>query len=464
MKENIAKTATFGSAIGMVLATAGSAVGLGNIWRFPTMTGENGGAAFIFIYMICNVIIGLVGMLAEFIVGRNGGSNPFDSFAKAGMEREEGKTVAKGRWWASMGVVGSVATALILSFYSVVAGWCIYYLNKAVDNEVLGTSEEIVSTFTQLTSTDGVVMCVTISLVFILITFLIVARGVEKGIEKASKLMMPLLFLLLIVLCIVSCMLPGAVEGLKYLFFPDISKITWKTVYEAMSHSFFSLSLGIACLATYASYMKKEVNLMKATVQIACIDIGVALLAGVMIFPAAFSVGINPDSGPSLIFLTLPNVFTQAFSPTVGYVISILFYFLLTLAALTSTISMLEVGTIVIEQKLKVSRFWAATTVGVFCMVMGSICAISIAHPEVGLAGSSFFDNCDYITAKFMMPLGGLATCILVGWVMPKTTVIKELTSNNRYHWSSAAIATFLFLVRFVCPICIGVIFIGQLI
>lgn len=458
------KTATFATTIGMILATAGSAVGLGNIWRFPTMTGENGGAAFIFIYMIFNVVIGLVGMMAEFIVGRSGGANSVTAYAKAGRELADGKVRKYGELWGIFGALGGLGTALILSFYSVIAGWCVYYLYKALKGEVLGSPEEIEATFGALVSTDYSWICCLLAILFTASTYFIVARGIEKGIEKASKLMVPLLFILLIILSVASCMLPGAGKGLEFLLMPDISKVTWKTVYEAMSHSFFSLSLGIACLCTYASYMKKDINLAKAAVQIACIDIGVAIIAGFMIFPAAFSVGVSPDSGPSLIFLTLPNVFTNAFPSTIGYCIAVLFYFLLVLAALTSTISMLEVGTVVIEQKLRLSRSVAAAIVTLFCCVMGSLCSLSFAYPEIGLAGTTFFDNCDYITAKFMLPIGGFFTAILVGWLMPKEKVINELASHGTVNVKPLHVNIFFFLLRFVCPICVAVIFIGQLI
>ena len=457
------KAVTFASTLGMILATAGSAVGLGNIWRFPTMTGENGGAAFILIYMVFNILIGFVGMVGEFSVGRHGACDSVHAYIKAGGVREDGTPRKGGRWWGLFGIMGGLCTALIMSFYSVVAGWCVYYLYLALGNGVLGTPEHIQATFGNLVGEEGIMNCCVLSIIFIACTYLIVARGVQKGIERASKLMVPILFVLLIVLGIAACSLPGAVKGLEFLFMPDLSKVTLKTVFEALSHSFFSLSLGAACLCTYASYMKKDVNLPKAALQIACIDVGVAILAGIMIFPAAFSVGVSPDSGPSLIFLTLPNVFTQAFHGTLGYIISVLFYFLLVLAALTSTISMLEVGTVSIEKRFSISRAKAAGIETLFCMVVGTLCALSFTHPEIGLAGQTFFDNCDYITAKFMMPIAGFFTCVLVGWVMPKAWVVKQLTSEGRFPWAQGWIATFFFLMRYVCPLLIAVIFIGSL-
>ena len=464
MSTSTIKKATFASTIGMILATAGSAVGLGNIWRFPTMTGENGGAAFIMIYMIFNVLIGFVGMVAEFTVGRHSGLNPVRAYIQAGGEKEDGTMRKHSNLWGIMGIVGALCTSLVLSFYSVVAGWCIYYLFLAFDDMVLGTPDFVSNTFGRLIGQDGIYTCCSISVIFILLTFFIVERGVQKGIERASKIMVPGLFVLLIILGIASCSLPGASAGLEYLFMPDLSKVTWHTVFEAMSHSFFSLSLGTACLCTYASYMKHETNLAKSALEIACIDVGVAIMAGIMIFPAAFSVGVQPDSGPSLIFITLPNVFTQAFPHTIAYVISILFYALLVLAALTSTISMLEIGTVVMEQELHLTRRMAALIETLFCCIVGGLCALSFAHPEIGIAGKTLFDNCDYITAKFFMPLGGMVTCILVGWIMSRESVMAQLTNYFRLQIKPWVITLFYFLVRFVCPILIGIIFILNLV
>ncbi|MBQ1797082.1 MAG: sodium-dependent transporter, partial [Prevotella sp.] len=251
--------------------------------------------------------------------------------------------------------------------------------------------------------------------------------------------------------------------GLEFLFKPDFSKVTMHTFYEAMSMAFFSLSLGTACLVTYASYFRKDSNIGKFALQISIIDVVVAILAGITIFPAAFSVGVEPDAGPSLIFLTIPNVFTQAFSPTAGYYLSILFYFLLVLAALTSTISMHEIGTSLLSQEMKTSRTVAGTLVTIFCCIMGTLCALSFSHPNIGVMGSTLFDNLDSVTSKVFMPIGAFATCMLVGWVMSRKTVMRQLTSNNRYAWSHPTLRTFFFLVKFVCPILIGIIFVVNI-
>ena len=444
---------TFATQLGSILATAGCAVGLGNIWRFPTVAGQNGGAAFIFIYIFFNVALGLICMMTEFIVGRNGACNPFRAYIKAG----------RNSAWGLMGIMSVICSVLILSFYCVVSGWCTYYLYLALKGGVLGSVTHIQETFRELTSADGIFVCCSLSVLFIVLTHIIVVQGVQKGIEKAAKYMVPLLQVLLVLLGIAACSLPNSWSGIEFLFKPDFSKVTAKTFYEAMSMSFFSLSLGTACLVTYASYFSKQANIIKSAAQISLIDICVAILAGVMIFPAAFSVGIQPDAGPSLIFLTLPNVFTTAFSTTVGYVVSILFYALLVLAALTSTISLHEIGTSLISQEMHTSRVKSGMVITVICSFLSILCALSFVHPEIGVMGQTLFDNFDSVTSKVFMPVGAFFTSLLVGWVMSRRTVMKQLTSNARYHWSKGMIKLFFVFVRFVCPVFILIIFIVNL-
>ena len=311
--------AKFGSRIGMILATAGSAVGLGNIWRFPTTVGENGGAALILIYIVFTIILGLPGMLSEFIVGRNGKANACQAYKEAVSTLPP----AGRKLGFCVGLLGMLCGSLILGFYSVVAGWCIYYFVQAVLDNVLGSPEHINKGFSSLTESAWIPSF--LAVIFLLLTHFIIIRGVRGGIERASKIMMPLLFILLTALIIASCTLPNAYSGIAFLFHPDFSKLTSQVLFEALGQAFFSLSLGTACLCTYASYFQEDVNLIKASAQIAGIDCAIAIMAGLVIFPAAFSVGIQPDAGPSLIFLTLPNVFEAAFPHPVAYIISILF-------------------------------------------------------------------------------------------------------------------------------------------
>lgn len=443
----------FSSKIGVILATAGSAVGLGNIWRFPFMTGENGGAAFVLIYFVCILLLGLPGMLNEFIIGRRSASNA----ARAYMAISNGN-----RFFGWLGYLGAFTSMIILGFYSVVAGWCLQYLYASIVGELNGDSQFAQNYFAEFS--QSTFLPIILAVVFIILTHLIVVKGIKNGIEKASKILMPLLFILLIVLAIASCSLPGAVAGIEFLFKPDFSKVTSDVFLDALGQAFFSLSLGTACLCTYASYFSKKTNLVKSATQIALIDSFVAILAGLMIFPAAFAVGVRPDSGPSLIFITLPAVFQEAFAsiPTLGYVISILFYLLLVLAALTSTISMHEIGTALFHEELKLSRNKGAWIETIVCCVIAILCALSCgAAPALQLFDMKFIDFCDFITAKFFMPAAAFFTCFLLGWVVPKKVAKEELTNNGKLKGTIFPI--YLFLIRYVVPLCIFAIFLKEM-
>ena len=446
------KRGHFGSRMGIILATAGSAVGLGNIWRFPFMTGMNGGAAFILIYFLCVVILGIPGMVAEFVVGRYSASNAARAYNKLA-----GRTP-----WRVIGYLGVVTSMIILGFYAVVAGWCLQYLLASAVGHLNGDPDYVLAYFKEFSSNQW--KPVLWAVAFIVITHLVVARGVRDGIEKASKLLMPTLFVLLLVLIVASCMLPGAMKGVEFLFKPDFSKVTHSVFLEALGQAFFSLSLGTACLCTYASYFSKETRLVGSAVQIALIDSLIAILAGLMIFPAAFSVGVAPDSGPSLIFITLPNVFHEAFGamPMAGYVISILFYALLALAALTSTISMHEIGTAFFHEELHISRNAGAWIVTVCCSVVAVFCSLSqgvLANAKV--AGMDILNACDALTAQILLPLGALLTCLFVGWYIPQKVVRDQVTNWGAL--SATIYQVFLFFVRFVCPICIVAVFLHQI-
>lgn len=443
----------FGSKLGVILATAGSAVGLGNIWRFPYMTGQNGGAAFIFIYLLCVLLLGLPGMLGEFIIGRHSAANAARSYRKLSKN---------GKFFGFVGYMGVFTSMIILGFYSVVAGWCLQYLYASLIGEIQGDATFVKSYFQSFSS--SAVAPMVLSVAFILLTHTVVVKGVRNGIEKASKILMPLLFLLLIVIVIASCSLPGAGAGIEFLLKPDFSKVDQNVMLEALGQAFFSLSLGTACLCTYASYFSRQTNLLKSASQIVLIDTLIAILAGLMIFPAAFSVGVQPDSGPSLIFITLPNVFQQAFAsmPVVGYVISVLFYALLVLAALTSTISMHEIGTAFFYEELHISRQKGAWIETVACCVIGVLCALSCgAVPELACFDLSFLDCCDHITSQLLMPLGSFLTCIFLGWFVPRKLVRDEFTNWGTLRGSLFGV--YLFMVRFVCPLCILIIFLHQL-
>ena len=441
----------FGSKLGIVLATAGSAVGLGNVWRFPYMTGENGGAAFILVYLACIVLLGIPGMLSEFIVGRHAQANAARAYDK----------LSGGRPWRLVGYLGIVTATIILGFYAVVAGWCLQYLFASVLGHVNGDAEYVKNYFVSFSSDP--LRPVLWGVGFVLITHLVVVRGVRAGIERASKWLMPILFVLLVVLVVASCMLPGAVNGVRFLLMPDFSKLSSSVLLEALGQAFFSLSLGTACLCTYASYFSRSTNLLQSAAQIALLDTMIAILSGLVIFPAAASVGVSPDSGPSLIFITLPNVFQQAFGsmPAVGYVVSIMFYALLVFAALTSTISMHEIGTAFFTEELRLPRLRSAWIITVAASVICVFCALSVGAADISVMGQSLMEFFDMLTANVMMPLGAVLSCLFVGWYVPRMVVFEEFTNGGTI--GKRIFGVFIFAVRYVCPVCIALIFLHQL-
>ncbi len=442
----------FKSKIGIILATAGSAVGLGNIWRFPYMTGQNGGAAFVLVYLLCILLLGLPGMVSEFIVGRHSASNAAKAY----------KSLSNGKPWKLIGYVGIFTSMIILGFYAVVAGWCLQYLYASIIGEIQGDAIFVQNYFQNFSS--SIFLPIVWALVFILLTHIVIVKGIQNGIEKASKVMMPILFILLIIIVIASCSLPGSIKGIVFLLKPDFSKVTQNVFLDALGQAFFSLSLGTACLCTYASYFSKKTDLFKSASQIAAIDTIIAILAGLMIFPAAFSVGIEPDSGASLIFITLPNVFQQAFQniPTIGYIISILFYSLLVLAALTSTISMHEIATAFFHEEFQKSRRNSAWITTIVCCAIAILCALSCgAVPQLSLLGKSFLDCCDFLTAKILLPMGSFFTCLLLGWYVPKNLVKNEFTNDGTT--KTKLFNIYLFMIRFISPICILSIFLHEL-
>ena len=441
---------SFATKFGAVLATAGSAVGLGNVWRFPYMTGQDGGAAFILVYIVCVLMLGIPGMISEFIIGRHAGSNAARAYRR----------LAAGKAWMAVGVMGVLTSMIILGFYAVVAGWCLQYLYAAIAGQLSGDAAYVARYFDDFTRNPVLPAFWTVA--FIAITHFVVVHGIRSGIEKVSNLLMPTLFVLLLVLVGASCMLPGAWKGVDFLLNPDFSKVSGSVFLDALGQAFFSLSLGTACLCTYASYFSRSANLTKSACQIAFIDMIVAILAGLMIFPAAFSVGIRPDSGPSLIFITLPNVFREAFAaiPAVGYVIAVLFYLLLALAALTSTISMHEIGTAFFHEELHCSRRTGAAIETAACCIIGILCALSCGACDIQVFGRSLLDFCDFLTAQILMPVGAFMTSLLVGWFVPQRIVRSEF--SNRGTLASRLYGAWLFAVRLVCPTCIVAIFLHQ--
>jgi NSS family neurotransmitter:Na+ symporter len=460
----MAERANFGTKLGIILATAGSAVGLGNVWRFPYMTGQNGGAAFILIYIACVFILGIPCMLNEFIIGRRAQANTARSYAR----------LANGTPWRLIGLFGVFTGFLITGYYVVVSGWCLQYIYASAAGHLTGDTDYVKTYFETFSSHPW--KPIMWMLIFMLICHFIISRGVEKGIEKGSKMMMPLLFILLVVIAVASCMLPGAGKGISFLFNPDFSKVDSNVLLGGLGQAFYSLSVGMGCLCTYASYFKKDTHLTKSAVQIVSIDSLIAILAGLMIFPAFFAIYPNAHElmsdpslssqycGPGLVFITLPSVFQQAFSgvPFLGEAVALLFYALLSLAALTSLMSLHEVSTAFFHEELKISRRWGATLVTILCAVIGVFCSLSFGDGRewLMLGGKSLFNWFDFLTGQIFLPTGGLLTCLFLGWYVPKHIVKDEFTNGGTLRGRFFGI--YLFAVRYVCPICILLVFLHQ--
>ena len=443
--------AKFGSKMGVILATAGSAIGLGNVWRFPYMAGENGGAAFIVFYILCVVILGLPCMVSEFIIGRHAQANTARAYNK----------ISSSKIWTAVGCLSVLTGFLITSYYAVVSGWCLQYIYASLMGHLDGDPEYFKQYFASFSTNP--VKPIVWTVVILGITHLVIQHGVRDGIEKASKMLMPTLFILLLVLVVSSCLLPNAIAGIEFLFKPDFSKVTPDVLLSALGQAFYSMSIGMGCLCTYASYFSRHTNLLKSAVQIGVIDTFVAILAGLMIFPAAFSVGVSPDSGPSLIFITLPNVFQQAFAgmPVVGYVISLAFYALLSLAALTSLISLHEVSTAFFHEELRIGRKKAALIVTLSCSVLGAFCSLSLGGYEVmSFLGKTLFDIFDFVTGQVFLPICGFLTCLMVGWYLPHKLVRDEFTNWGTLRGSLFHV--YIFAIKYLCPACILIIFLHQ--
>ena len=447
----MSERANFKNTLGVILATAGSAVGLGNVWRFPYMTGQNGGASYIVIYILCVLLLGIPCMISEFIIGRHSASNTARAYNKMG-----------NRWWGIIGMLSVSTGFLITCYYVIVSGWCLQYMYATVLGELHGDAAYFISYFSDFSSNPWKPLLWVA--VFMGITHWVIIHGVRGGIERASKVLMPALFILLLVIVVASCMLPGAERGISFLLKPDFSKIDGSVCLNAMGQSFYSLSIGMGCICTYASYYSRRTNLSQSAIQISVIDCLVAILAGLMIFPAAFSVGVQPDSGPSLIYITLPNVFQQAFSavPFVGTIVSFAFYALMSLAALTSMISLHEVSTAFFQEEMHISRKRSATIVSVSTSVIAIFCSLSLAGVDwLVIGGKSLFDWFDFVTGQLFLPIVGFFACLFIGWYVPKDIVRDEFTNWGTLR--SPLYPVFLVCVRFVCPTGILLVFLNQL-
>ncbi|WP_417825121.1 sodium-dependent transporter [Thalassospira lucentensis] len=437
----------WGSRLGFILAAAGSAVGLGNIWKFPYMAGANGGGAFLVIYLGLVFTIGLSVMLAEFVIGRMSEKNAIGAFAKL-----------KGGLWPIIGVFGVAAAFIILSFYSVVAGWTISYMIKSVtgalaveDPVALG---DIFGTFIADTTSPLIFHAV-----FMALTVFVVLAGVGSGIERASKILMPALFALLIVLIVRSVTLPGGIEGVAFLLSPDFSKVTWSTVSDALSQAFFSLSLGMGAMITYGSYLSKKENLPGSAGWVTLLDSTVAVMAGLLILPAVFAFGFDPSAGPGLTFITLPAVFAQM---PFGAFFAFLFFLLLAIAALTSAVSILEVVVAYFVDDRGISRKSAAVIIGFVIFLLGipSSLSMGVMGDVKIIAGKNFFDLMDFISSSLLLPIGGLFISLFVGWVVWGKAQ-EEIAAHNGVIpiWVGA----WGVIVKFIAPIAIAFILLKGL-
>ena len=437
----------FGTRFGVIATTVGSAVGLGNIWRFPYEAGENGGGAFLIVYILAVLAIGVPVVCAEFAMGRASRLNIFGAFTNLAPHH--------GRRWAAIGALGILSAILILSFYSVVAGWTFEYLVEAASGELSKFAGEARhSAFDAFSSSAG---CVIWTLVVLSINAVVVSRGVRKGIEKVSNILMPLLFIILIALCVNSLSLPGAGKGLEFLFAPDFSAITGDVVLSALGQAFFSLSLGVGTMMIYGSYFTDRTPIVRSAATTATLDTLVAILAGIVIFPAVFSFGSSPEAGPRLVFEVMPDIFTRM---PLGDVWAAAFFLLLALASITSTISMSEICVAFLCEQCKMSRRGAVALSTAIAMALGTLCALSFGLLDgFKIFGMTVFDLFDFATSNILMPLGGMLTAIFVGWVLKRSTVDRQLRPAPRL-----AIDLVVFSLRFVAPAAIALIFINGLI
>ncbi len=446
----------FGSKIGAVLAAAGSAVGLGNVWRFPIETSQNGGAAFIIIYVICILLLGLPIMISEFLVGRYTHANTAGAF----------RIVSNGSPWKWVGRMGIFTGWFILCYYVVVGAWTMHYTLLSVTNAFHEVpAKEYGDIFDNFVAHPWLP---TVWLfVFIGVIHYVITRGVQSGIEKSAKLMMPTLFLITIFLAVCSVSLPGASKGLEFLLKPDWSKVDSTTVLDAMGQAFYSLSLAMGCLCTYASYFDKKTPLAKSAVNVSIIDTLIAIMAGFIIFPSVFNIGMDPNEmgvGAGLTFVSLPNVFQQALGngSFLAVVFSSLFYFLLFVAALTSAISLHEVATAYVTEEFDMTRKKGAALVTATVLILGTMCSLSFG-PLSGLTlfDRSIFSLFDDFSGRILLPLGGMLISIFAGWVLDRKLYRDEL--SNQGDLKTPYFKMLVFSLRYIAPLAIGLVFLDQL-
>ena len=447
MAEAYKERAVFSTKMAAVATTVGSAVGLGNIWRFPYEAGANGGGAFMIFYLGFVILLGIPVLCAEFIMGRGTRSNVFGAYRK----------LAPGTKWDYLGILGIIASLMILSFYAVVAGWTAEFCLASISGDlVFDSAEARHEGFMQLTSGGN---SVTWTIIFLCFNFMILIGGVTKGIERASNILMPIFFLLLLAFCVNSFFMPGFKDGIRYLFHPDFSQITPSVILSALGQAFFSMSLGLGCMMTYASYFSDKNKLGKTATTTALLDTVVAILAGVIIFPAVFSFDISPEAGPTLVFEVLPHIFFQLPG---GMFWSTLFFLLLFLASLTSTVSMSEISISYFCEEKGMTRGRATVLSTVISLFGAMLCALSFGTlSDFTIFGLNFFNLFDYLSSNIFLPVGGFFCSIFVGWMIDKNFIKNQLTDNGTHKFQLFGIL--IFFLRWICPTAIFLIFLNSI-
>ena len=445
MKE---QRGAFSSNFGTMMAVVGSAVGLGNIWRFPYLAGVNGGAAFLLLYLFLILLVGLPLILSEFVIGRATHRGAVGSF----------KQLAPRSKWYLVGYMGVVAGFCILGFYSVIAGWSVRFLYDSIINANVGLShDEIAASFNAFKNTGW--QPILLSAGFLALTAFVVLKGVEKGVERWNKILMPLLIFILLLLCINSFTLDGFGAGMSFLFKPDFSKITANTVLDALGQVFFTLSLGMGVMITYSSYVVKPENMLRSKGIVTMIDTSIAIISGIAIFPAVFTFGISPTQGPDLIFLTLPNVFGQM---TGGQYVGILFFLLITIAALTSMVSIFEMMTNYMMEELKMTRRRAVLWLLITLCLVAALCAQSqVEGSRLMIGDYNVFDFLDMLSSNYLMTIGGLLIVIFASWHISEKRLRKVFTTNGMYN--NRIFPVFRFVIRYVSPIAVAIIFLSKI-
>ncbi len=444
-QEPKSKRDGFTTGMGVIAATLGSAVGLGNIWKFPYLTGSNGGAAFILVYVLSTLLVGLPVMIAELTIGRRARADAISTFKKLAPEKQP--------WWI-VGAMGVLASFLIMAFYSEVAGWVFAYIFKAIGGSILSTDPAVNAKAFEALVTDPFQALLWQWIVLALIGGIIVL-GVSKGIEKATKRLMPVLFVLLLVVCIRSLTLPGAMQGVVFLFQPDFSKMTGSIILSALGLAFFKLSIGMGTMITYGSYFRDDQDIPGTALKVMLADLSVSILAGLAIFPAVFAFGFQPNAGPSLLFQTIPAVFA---SMPLGNIFVIIFFVLTAVAATGAMLSLLEVPVAFLNERVGLSRRNATlATVAVLALVGSGAALSNSLLADVKPFGKTFFDLFDYTSSNVLLPLGGLFICLFTAWVFGRTS-IQEALSNQGTLSNSAVVRAIIFLVRYIAPALVALV------